>query len=456
MGNSDTDICSITVAAVPLDIQCGSCSTGNGTVGTPYSATFAVTGGVAVYSFSVTGGSLPAGLTLNMSTGVISGTPTTAGTYTFTTTVRDSKGTTDYISCTVAIAAVPLDIQCGTCGNSRATVGSTYSVTLAATGGSPSYSYSISSGTLPAGLTLTASTGVISGTPATAGTYSFTSKVTDSKGKTDTVTCTITVLVSPVNLACGTCGANKAQLGSPYSSTLQATGGVGPYTYAIVYGSLPTGLSLNASTGLISGTPTSDGTFAFTSKATDSKGNTDTADCSVVVLGTIRPGDYVTYTQGGWGASPNGNNPGTLLKNNFGKVYSGGPVSIGGGTRKLNFTSAAAIEAFLPQGGTPGTLGASATNPTSSAAGVFAGEVLALELSVDFSNKGITPGGLANLKLNSGPLSGQTISQVLALANSVLGGGSLPSGLTVSGLNDIVNSINNNFDNGSTNGGCVH
>uniref|UniRef100_Q01UF3 Ig family protein n=1 Tax=Solibacter usitatus (strain Ellin6076) TaxID=234267 RepID=Q01UF3_SOLUE len=456
MGNSDTDICSITVSAVPLDIQCGSCSSGNGTVGTPYSATFAVTGGVAGYSFSVTSGSLPAGLTLNTSTGVISGTPRTAGTYTFTTTVRDSKGTTDYVSCSMTVVAVPLDIQCGTCGNNRATVGSSYSVTLAATGGSPSYSYSIYSGSLPAGLTLTASTGVISGTPTTSGTYTFTSKVTDSKGKTDTVTCTITVVVSPVNLACGTCGANKAQLGSGYNSTLQATGGVGPYTYTIVSGSLPAGLSLNPSTGLISGTPTSDGTFAFTSKATDSKGNTDTADCSIVVLGTIKAGDYVTYTQGGWGASPNGNNPGTLLKNSFGKVYSGGSVSIGSGSKKLTFTSAAAIEGFLPQGGTPGVLGASATNATSSTAGVFAAEVLALELSVDFSNKGITPGGLANLKLNSGPLAGQTIGQVLALANSVLGGGSLPSGLTVSGLNDIVNSINNNFDNGSTNGGCVH
>ncbi|HEY1497655.1 MAG TPA: putative Ig domain-containing protein [Candidatus Solibacter sp.] len=456
MGNSDTDICSVTVAAVPLDIQCGSCSTGNGTVGNPYSATFAVTGGIAGYSFSVSSGSLPAGLTLNTSTGVLSGTPTTAGTYTFTTTVRDSKGTTDYISCTIAVVAVPLDIQCGTCGNSRATAGTSYSVTLAATGGSPSYTYSIYSGSLPPGLTLTASTGVISGTPTAAGTYTFTSKVTDSKGKTDTVTCTITVVVSPVNLACGTCGANKAQLGSAYNSTLQATGGVGPYTYAIVTGSLPTGLSLNPSTGLISGTPTSDGTFAFTSKATDSKGNTDTADCSIVVLGTIKAGDYVTYTQGGWGASPNGNNPGTLLKNSFGKVYSGGSVSIGSGTKKLTFTSAAAIEAFLPQGGTPGVLGASATNPTSSASGVFGGEVLALELSVDFSNKGITPSGLANLKLNSGSLSGQTIGQVLALANSVLGGGSLPSGLTLSGLNDIIDQINNNFDNGSTNGGYAH
>ncbi len=454
-GNTDTDICTLTVSSVPLDIQCGSCSVGNGTTGTAYSATFAVTGGVPGYTFSIISGSLPAGLTLNASTGVISGTPTSSGTYSFTAKVTDSRGTTDTVTCSIAIAAVALDIQCGTCGNNRATAGTAYSSTLAATGGSGSYTYSIASGSLPAGVTLNSSTGAISGTPTTGGTYTFTSKVTDSKGKTDTVSCTLTVVVSPVDLECGSCGGNKAQAGSAYSSTLKATGGTGPYTYSIVTGSLPAGVSLNPTTGVISGTPTTDGTYSFTSKATDSKGNTDTASCSIVVLGSIQTGDYVTYTQGGWGASPSGNNPGTLLKNNFSKVYPGGSVVIGG-TKKLTFTSATAIASFLPQGGTPGVFGASATNPTSSAAGEFAGQVLALQLSVDFSNKGITPGGLANLKLNSGALSGQTIAQVLALANSVIGGGSLPSGLTLSGLNDIVNTINNNFDGGTTNGGCAH
>jgi hypothetical protein len=276
-GNTDTDICTLTVSSVPLDIQCGSCSVGNGTTGTAYSATFAVTGGVPNYTFSIISGSLPAGLTLNASTGVISGTPTSSGTYSFTAKVTDSRGTTDTVTCSIAIAAVALDIQCGTCGNNRATAGTAYSSTLAATGGSGSYTYSIASGSLPAGVTLNSSTGAISGTPTTGGTYTFTSKETDSKGKTDTVSCTLTVVVSPVDLECGSCGGNKAQAGSAYSSTLKATGGTGPYTYSIVTGSLPAGVSLNPTTGVISGTPTTDGTYSFTSKATDSKGNTDTA-----------------------------------------------------------------------------------------------------------------------------------------------------------------------------------
>ena len=99
----------------------------------------------------------------------------------------------------------------------------------------------------------------------------------------------------------------------------------------------------------------------------------------------------------------------------------------------------------------------SRTNPTSSAAGVFAGQVLSLQLSVDFSNMGITPRGLEDLKLVTGSLAGQTIAQVLALSNAVLGGQTwdLPSGLTVSGLNDIVDALNNNFDGGTTNNGYV-
>jgi uncharacterized repeat protein (TIGR01451 family) len=164
-------------------------------------------------------------------------------------------------------------------------------------------------------------------------------------------------------------------------------------------------------------------------------------------------GGFTTYTQGGWGAPANGNNPGALLKANFATVYPSG-VTIGG-TKTLKFTASAAIEAFLPAGGKAGVLTASATNPTSSSAGVFAGQVLALRLSVDFSVKGLTKTGLSSMKLASGPLAGQTVQQVLALANSVLGGGALPSGMTISQLNDIVDKINNNFDGGTANGGYL-
>ena len=166
---------------------------------------------------------------------------------------------------------------------------------------------------------------------------------------------------------------------------------------------------------------------------------------------------YKTYTQGGWGSDPNGNNPGSLLKYKFSYVYSGGYVKIGTSYKYLKFTSAYAIQNFLPAGGTPNKLTGYATNPTSSPAGVFAGQVLALKLNVDFSNKGIITSGLGNLKLASGPLQGKTVNQVLTLAMNVLGGdlSGLPAGLTISGLNDIVTKINENFDNGTVNNGFL-
>jgi hypothetical protein len=100
----------------------------------------------------------------------------------------------------------------------------------------------------------------------------------------------------------------------------------------------------------------------------------------------------------------------------------------------------------------------SATNPTSrTTAGVFAGQVLALQISVAFSNAGVTRSGLADLKLQSGPLAGKTVGEVLALANQVIGGNTaaLPSGLTVSDLNAIVSQINENFVDGTTDNGFL-
>lgn len=180
--------------------------------------------------------------------------------------------------------------------------------------------------------------------------------------------------------------------------------------------------------------------------------------CTVTNQRTGTP--FTTFTQGGWGAPPNGNNPGALLAANFATVYPTG-VAIGG-TKKLKFTSAAAIEAYLPAGGKPAVLPASApsiaTNPTSSPAGVLGGQVLALQLNVDFSIAGLTKPGLPALKVASGKLAGLTVQQVLALANAVLGGNTAaltPYSMTVSQLNEVVTAINENFDDGKINGGFL-
>ncbi len=164
-------------------------------------------------------------------------------------------------------------------------------------------------------------------------------------------------------------------------------------------------------------------------------------------------GSFTTYTQGGWGAQPNGSNPGALLAAKFSTVYPSGSVTIGG-IKTLKFTSAAAIEVFLPQGGTALALTASAVNPTGSLS-VLAGQVLAMRLSIDFSNAGITRSGLGALTIQSGPFAGLTVNQFSAIANTALGGGALPAGKTLADINNTATAINENFDNGTTNKGYL-
>jgi len=165
-----------------------------------------------------------------------------------------------------------------------------------------------------------------------------------------------------------------------------------------------------------------------------------------------------TYTCNGWNASGCNGNPGALLQQNFNKCYSNGSVSIGGyGGYSLTFTNANAVGNFVLQGGSPWTLGSSATNPASSSAGVFAGDVLALRLNIDFSNAGITEAGFANRVVTSGPLQGYTVAQVMTLANQVLSGQwwDLPWGMQVSDLDNVVSTINSNYENGAINNGYL-
>jgi hypothetical protein len=135
-------------------------------------------------------------------------------------------------------------------------------------------------------------------------------------------------------------------------------------------------------------------------------------------------------------------------------VYPGGKCVIGG-KYTATFTSAAAVNSYLPAGGTSGVLSKSYSNPTSMA-GTFGGQVLALQINVDFSTKGITKSGFGSLLLASGPLAGDSVSQVLSIANTALGGGGLPSGLSMSDLTTILSNINADFDSGTANNGYLY
>ena len=157
-----------------------------GQVGTPYNATLTATGGTSPYTWEKTSGALPDGLTLNLTTGVISGTPTTAASYAFLVKVTDSSPSPDTSQQWFIITVTQTPITFLTTTLPDATEDTSYSQKVNVTGGTSPYTWSIVSGSLPDGLTLKTSTGVISGTPDddTTGSYSFTIRVTDSSTST--------------------------------------------------------------------------------------------------------------------------------------------------------------------------------------------------------------------------------------------------------------------------------
>jgi subtilisin family serine protease len=255
-----------------------------GTVGQAYSQTLAATGGTPPYAWSLDSGSLPPGLTLNGSTGAITGTPTSAGTASFTARVTDDLEQSDTQSLTIAVAPPPAP-TITTSSLPGGEVGVSYSATLAASGGTQPYAWSVDSGSLPDGLALDPGTGAIAGVPTTAGSFSFTARVTDDLDQTDTAELTVVVAPPPTVATTSLPGAN---VGSAYGATLQATGGTTPYSWSLDPGPLPPGLALDSSTGAITGTPTSAGTFTFTVRVTDAVAQFDTQPLSITVAGSTQ------------------------------------------------------------------------------------------------------------------------------------------------------------------------
>jgi large repetitive protein len=317
--NTATANLSITIGA-PVTITITPTSLPGGTIGTSYSQTLTASGGTAPYTWSNKTGTLPAGLTLNTTTGTISGTPTTVATSSFTIQATDANQSTGQAALSIAItAASPLTITTASLPNG--TVGAAYTGALAATGGVAPYTWSIASG-LPAGLTLNASTGAITGTPTAAATSNFTVKVTDSANTTATKALGIVIAAAASPLTITTASLPNGTVGTPYSQILAATGGVSPYTWSIASG-LPAGLTLNASTGAITGTPTAAATSNFTVKVTDSANTTATKALSIVITSAVSP---IVVTQTGLPAAT------------VGTAYSQTPLTVSGGTPPYTFT----------------------------------------------------------------------------------------------------------------------
>jgi hypothetical protein len=205
---------------------------------------------------------------MNLSTsGVISGSPITPGTSTFTAKVTDSSTPTSSATRVLTLRALTstTGLAVTTTALAPGLVGSAYSATLNASGGKGTYTWTRTTGSLPGGLKLSAR-GVISGIPNTGGTSSFTVNVTDGSKPKLSASQTLSITVNPMTIT--TTSLPTGRVAKIYSATITVSGGKGAHRWTRSAGSLPPGLKLSA-LGIISGKPTTIGSFTFTVKVTD-------------------------------------------------------------------------------------------------------------------------------------------------------------------------------------------
>ena len=288
-GASTATAYSLSVAYPVVTLAPASGALPGGVTGSSYSQAVSSTGGTAPYSFQVSAGTRPPGLTLDPASGVISGTPTAAGTFNFTvsgTDVHGAAGSAVY-SITVAFPNLSLTPAAGALPGGK--TGVVYSQTISASGGTSPYSYAVSAGSLPSGLTLDATNGTINGTPTQAGHFNITITATDVYGATTANGYTLEVTLPAVALAPAAGALPGGKTGVAYSQAISASGGTSPYSYAVSAGSLPTGLTLDGTNGTISGTPTVAGNNGFSITATDTYGATGAAAYDLAIVPSLQP-----------------------------------------------------------------------------------------------------------------------------------------------------------------------
>lgn len=244
----------------------------SGTVNAAYADTVAATGDPAP-EFAVTEGALPSGLSLNSASGLIDGAPTQAGDFAFTITATNSEGSdSEPFTVTIDPELTAPVITTDTLPNGE--VGVAYDSVVSAMGYEAA-SFAVTDGVLPDGVELDAISGAIAGEPTLAGDFAFTITATNATGS-DAREYSVTIasnVVPPAEIApeITTLSLPGGTSGTPFSATVVATGDPSP-TFTVDAGSIPTGLTLNATSGELSGTPTAPDTYSFTVLATNSAG----------------------------------------------------------------------------------------------------------------------------------------------------------------------------------------
>ena len=269
-------------AQIPLSVISNS-TLGFGVVGWKYSQGLDAMGGAYPYRWSLAGGALPPGITVNTNIG-LEGTPTSAGTYSFTIRVTDQVFAQ-------ATKLVSLDII--SLGASQPAIttsffadgvaGLYYDENLDALGGTPPYGWTVVSGSLPVGLQSGRTFGEVWGTPTTPGTSTFTVRATDANNNVKERQFSITIRSgNTTRIQTTTRLGGIFEAGFPWTFNLAASGGTAPYLWSLGVGSLPLGMTLN-STGSLTGQSAVPGTFHFRLRATDAKGLVASKDITYFV-----------------------------------------------------------------------------------------------------------------------------------------------------------------------------
>ncbi len=290
IAKANAGVTSTSTITIVLPVTFTTVSLPNGSNGVAYNQTIITSGGVAPITYSVGVGRLPAGLTLN-SVGTIIGTPSSTGTSVFTINATDFGTPPLTVASPVFTVTIepppPLSITSTAMANGF--TGTAYGSSIASSGGVPPLTWFVPPGTLPPGLELNTSSGLISGTPTTAGVFTFFPTVSDSalppQHAASTAGVTISILaVAPLQAVTPPLPAGAVATG--YTANLVAKGGVTPYTWSITGGQLPSGLKLNPTTGIISGIPILATTSNFSVQVEDANSTKSAVQSLSIVINT--------------------------------------------------------------------------------------------------------------------------------------------------------------------------